>query len=526
VTWRGVVGAAGAYLLLTALFVHRLIPRLGTHILADDGFLRPGQSDAFNFLWNAWWVQKALGSGGNPFFCDWVLPPTGLNLFYDTHLLVPTVAAWPFAAVFGATAGYNLMALGLLAAGATVYFAFLRRTLDLGTPAAFLGGAFFGLSPYFVFKAHAHLNMTGAAFWGAAIAVFLHAYLKNRHTGKQGGLLALCLLLTFWNSLVEFFMTGICLAALTIVLETARRDGAGARLRRLAFALPALGAVAASVLVFAAGNVEGFSPETYSALSLRGLFSPTILSPLFPLAPSATPEFWGTVFPMAALLPLGLGAWRPFPGRGPVLIAAGVLLALTLDLGGVSSAVLRRLPFAEGFRVFARFFPFFLFFAGILVARGLRRPRSVAAVTLTAALTLLAVAEIVPWRHHASPVRGSGWTAREFAGVDRTRGVLLMPNGPYLTVHDTYQVNLDMPCVLTSNVAHRSAADDGVRRERFPILYDPAIRGDAARFLEELRGLNVGYVLFETRAQYDAWPAPGEVRSLSGGEVLWTLPAR
>ena len=67
-----------AFIVLSVLIFHPLVAKISTHILADDVFIRPGQSDAFNFFWTYWWIQKALSLWNNIYYCTWVFPPNGL----------------------------------------------------------------------------------------------------------------------------------------------------------------------------------------------------------------------------------------------------------------------------------------------------------------------------------------------------------------------------------------------------------------------------------------------------------------
>ena len=52
--------------LIAGVFFLPLLARLHEAILADDIFIRPGQSDAYNFLWGYWWVQKAVSLAVSP----------------------------------------------------------------------------------------------------------------------------------------------------------------------------------------------------------------------------------------------------------------------------------------------------------------------------------------------------------------------------------------------------------------------------------------------------------------------------
>lgn len=116
---RTTAGAWLAYTLLGAALLHPLVARLSSHILADDVFIEPGRSDAYNFLWTYWWIQKSVLAGHNVYQCDWVLPPTGANLYFHTHVVLPTLLTLPLGVLLGPVGGYNSMILLMLSGGWT-----------------------------------------------------------------------------------------------------------------------------------------------------------------------------------------------------------------------------------------------------------------------------------------------------------------------------------------------------------------------------------------------------------------------
>lgn len=522
---REIATALAVYAGAAAIFLFPLLVRLRTHILADDAFIAPGRSDAFNFLWNYWWTLKALSLGRSPFFCDWVLPPTGIDLFYDTHLLVPTVLSWPAAALLGTATGYNLMVLAMIVGAALTGFVFLRITFGFGTAAALAGGAFFGLSPYFLFKAHAHLNLIGGGFWAGGLGTLFHAWARRTFSRRLSLAFAAFAALTFWTSLVETFLAGVGAALVVAATEAAAPRGqprhVGAKLRFLA---PAVCVLAASLAMFLTGRAGGFAPEVFAKLTVSDVFSFSRLSVLFPLRHSDVSEFGGVAFPLAGLAFCTVGFFRRFPHRSAVAILTAALAVVTLDVGGIPSGILRALPLAESFRVFGRFFPLLLFFAAAPFAAGVQALARGRARIALVPLLLLWAAEWYPVALHPSPIKGADVPAAEIATLDPSRFVLLFPSGPYLPADDTWQVALDMPCVLTSGVAHRSAADAAERRRRFPVLYDPDVRGSGPEMLAELRALGVGYLLFEEAGAAQAMGVRSKGRVWPGGEVLVRLP--
>ncbi|PYQ02617.1 MAG: hypothetical protein DMF83_23140 [Acidobacteria bacterium] len=203
--WRGEpLASLAGQSLIAGVFFLPLLARLHEAILADDIFIRPGQSDAYNFLWGYWWVQKAASLGTSPLHCSWVLPPNGADLRLHTLALLPALISYPLGRVLGTVAAYNLTVLGLLVGGALAAQWTFRRALGLSPPAAFAAGALFGFSPYFVYKAHAQLHLVGAAFWAGALGQIATAYARHDFGWRRGVLLALFVWATFWSSLAEW----------------------------------------------------------------------------------------------------------------------------------------------------------------------------------------------------------------------------------------------------------------------------------------------------------------------------------
>lgn len=300
--------ALALYLAAGAVVLLPLWPHVRTHILADDAYLVPGFSDAYLFLWSHWWAQKAAAGPQGLFACRWVLPPTGVNLFYQTAAILPSVVTAPLARGMGTVAGYNTMVWLLLSGAGLGYFCFLRRTFAVSPVPAFVAGALFGFSPYAVAKAHVHLNLLGHAFWGGALAVLVGAYVRRRFTVAGGVAFAVLLWATFWSSFVEFFMLVVVCAftvgALEIALPRERGRGLKAKAR---FLVPAaVGAV--NLLVFrCAPGGESIRIELFDRLRLADLFSPAMFSMSAALWPPSEEEFWGVCLPLSVCVLAFLG---------------------------------------------------------------------------------------------------------------------------------------------------------------------------------------------------------------------------
>jgi hypothetical protein len=501
-----------AYAVVVCAFFAPLLAHLGSTILADDAFLLPGNSDAFNFLWTYWWIQKAVALGHPLLWCDWVLPPTGADLRFHTHIILPSIATYPIAKVVGTVAAYNLTILSLLVGAAFSAFLFLRRTLIVSPQAAWVAGALFGFSPYFVFKVHAHPNLVGACFWVPALAVLLDSYASSRFTARRAFVFALSLWAVYWTSLLEFAMLLIIIAAAVIIAEAERlwrRERAFWKGKSWFVVLGLAGSISLLPLIRAGGVSDTLTVPMYG-VGIHYLIGFPKLSALSVLKTSELSEYWGVYLPASLAIPGLVGMWQlwkqPTPRRGLLTLTALLCLSLLLTINpfGACSSALRLLPIARGIRVMPRFLPFALLFLTVFAAVGIdslarrmttmRRRQMVLAIT--AAFFVFSV-EYLPLRSHPSNV-----PSLDTPKLRQDQFVLIVPAtgyGLHLTQDDTYQISLDTRVVRLSYLAREDPTAKTLRQERYPHVYGHAgFDINDAQCKRELKDLNVGYVFYES----------------------------
>lgn len=534
--------------IVAALFFRALLPVFGTHILTDDFQSGAGRSDAYTFLWGTWWTHHALSAGQSPFTCDWVLPPTGVDLRFHTILWTFAALTTPLAGALPPAALYNLIVLGMLVGAAVAFFAGLRRGAGASFPAALVGGVLFGFAPYFVFKAHVHPNLIGAFSWATALAVLMDSLAHGRSSWRRAGLFAFAFWFTFWTSLVEAAMlAGVVAIQLAVA---GGRWAIGVRAdqeppgRRLALGPPAFRALATWLGLFALGLPSVFFFAGGAADLQRALVEAPrpqdwIHFPTLSLWRTQPPldslyEYgglgisWGLV----ALVFLGLGrpearAWRRIAAPAFVLTTL-----VAVNPGGLVSGALQFLPGADAFRVYARFWPFALFFLGVLAVSGTEiafRPGRWPRRALAIAAVATALLEIVPRAVPPSPVVSLNVPADVRASLDESRSVLVLPDirDRYPRRREAYQVELEMPFVRTGDLTRDDPARAAARAEAFPFFY-----GDASRvpvrtpedLLAQFRALGVGYILFDPIEQAQVFPVRGRVLHQTERELLMELP--
>ncbi len=114
-----------------------------------------GAGDADEYSWFFSWMPFAIGHGLNPLASTYVSFPNGINLMWNTSVLLPSFLMAPATVVFGAAFSYNFVLTSAPALACTLsYLAFRRWT---GRLPALAGGLVLGFSPYVASQSVGHL---------------------------------------------------------------------------------------------------------------------------------------------------------------------------------------------------------------------------------------------------------------------------------------------------------------------------------------------------------------------------------
>ena len=119
----------------------------------------PGVGDGALMMWFLRWTPYAVQHGLNPLFSPFMNVPDGVNVMWNTSLLLPGLLLAPVTAAFGPVLTFNLLLAlgpGLSAWCATIAF----RRYVRSAAAALLGGLVFGFSPYMLAQSRGHLHLT------------------------------------------------------------------------------------------------------------------------------------------------------------------------------------------------------------------------------------------------------------------------------------------------------------------------------------------------------------------------------
>jgi hypothetical protein len=180
--------------------------------------------DADEYTWFLSWVPFAIGHGLDPLITHYVNFPGGVNLMWNTSVLLPALLMSPVTVAFGAAFSYNVLAtLAPVLCTTFAYGAFRRWT----GPLAALGGALvFGFSPYMVSQSVGHLAQV--LMMSAPLALIALDRLLVVQSGKAWvdglllGLLAWAQLLTGEEVLAIQAVTAAI--ALVVLYALARRE--------------------------------------------------------------------------------------------------------------------------------------------------------------------------------------------------------------------------------------------------------------------------------------------------------------
>lgn len=357
----GYLAAFLTYLALTLLFLAPLLPHLADSVAGGVVARR----DAWQNIWNLWWVQQAVSRLQNPFHTSMLYYPDGTGLYLQTLNITNGLLALPVTALIGPTAGYNTAAILAFALTGLGGYALALRVS--GSPiAALIGGLALTFSPFHITKLwDGQLEMI-ALQWAPLYVLFLLRAVEDRR--RRDALLAgMFLALIGYTSWYYFLFFAVFSALFAGVWLAAPPEGSRrwAMLRQLAIAgasgvilllpilLPALQAVRGGP------GDEGPDPFGYLKIihsaDLVDFWLPNALHPLWGPAVTRVGE---QIHPYIAAwnialgyLTLGLALLAGLLRRGAswrwwLVALAALLLSLgpVLQIGGAQTGI--PLPYA------------------------------------------------------------------------------------------------------------------------------------------------------------------------------------
>ena len=199
--------------------------------------------DPDSYIFALAWPPFAVAHHMNPFYSTYLLAPKGANLMWT----IPPgfgLMLWPVTAVVGPILTYNLLATLSLAFSAWTAQLALRRFVP-GELGPFVGGLFYGFSPYMAAHSIAHTMLTVAILPPLLLLLLHEALVRQRWKPAVTGLAIGALLAFQLSTFLEMLAGGaVAGALLTIVLAIMYRRHVRDRFRYFAIA------AASGVVVF------------------------------------------------------------------------------------------------------------------------------------------------------------------------------------------------------------------------------------------------------------------------------------
>jgi hypothetical protein len=274
--------------------------------------------------------------------------PQGINVMWNTSLLLPGVLLTPVTLLFGPQASLTLLMTAGFAGSAAALFLVLRRW-DVSTGSAALAGAVYGFSPALLQAGIGHYNLQFAVLPPLIADAVLRLCVRSRAPVRDGIWLGLLATAQFFTGEELLLLTTIAVVLLVAVLALGRPRAIPGRCAVVAVGV----GVAAAVMLLLAGYalwVQFFGPLTQRGSSftpdfykndLTGFVTPSGYL-LFHTAASAAaaasyqggaPEYLAYLgWPLIGFLAVAaVACWRQ-----PAARAAAVTLAVAelLSLGG------------------------------------------------------------------------------------------------------------------------------------------------------------------------------------------------
>jgi len=414
------------YLILALILTYPLALRPHTHV-PGDGIDDPA------LVWNLWWIKSALVDRQvNPFDCDWMFYPIGINLAFYTLTILNGLLSVPLQGVMGLISSSNVVLASSFVLGSYGTFLLAEHVrsdligdrdrgsdqLQYGRQAwqsilpSVLAGAVYGFSSSKLFYASLGQFNIASSQWIPFAALYMLRLGRGRNC-RDAMLAALFLILQAYAELtfasflvlllglwVLYRLVGLSLEALKERRDSTRTRDDWSSVWRLVRDVAIVGAVFALAIapflvnmlpdLLSQGDLltRGGGFEDVFSADLLGYFVPTTHHPLIGDAVAMLPfekDKGQHIFLGYAVMVLSvLGAWRS--RRSGVLrfwsVAALAFFALTLGptlrIAGLDTGIrgpfllVSRLPLFEGNRYPSRYSVMLVLSCAMLASVGSR----------------------------------------------------------------------------------------------------------------------------------------------------------
>lgn len=216
--------------------------------------------DPWLFVWFLKWDQFALAHAHSPLVSQYLNVPVGVNLMWNTSLLLPGALVAGLSGTLGPAFTYNLLVTLALPLSAWAAYLVFRRYVTSQLAAA-IGGLLYGFSPYMLAHSLGHLHLILAVTPPLMLALVDEALVRQRagavRVGLALGVVTAAQLLTAEELLASELLAAVAALALLMLLHP-RRVRAHAP-----YAAKALGVAAVVGLLLVAWplRVQFFGPQ-------------------------------------------------------------------------------------------------------------------------------------------------------------------------------------------------------------------------------------------------------------------------
>src|ERR1035437_6126674 len=211
-----------------------------------------GCGDTSLFTWFLEWPAYAISHGLNPLYSTAMFHPSGVNLLANTSELAIGVVLAPVTWLLGPVATLNVAVTLAPVLSALAMFVLLRRWVSWA-PAAFVGGLFYGFSPFILVSLIDGHLMIGMAVVPPLVVLCLDELLfrQRRRPVVTGVLLGLLLVLQFFigTEVLVIMVIGAAIGIALVVAYGVRQPEAFRRRAHYATVGLAAGGITAVVLL-------------------------------------------------------------------------------------------------------------------------------------------------------------------------------------------------------------------------------------------------------------------------------------
>jgi hypothetical protein len=225
--WKRHLLVIGLYSLLALALTYPLALHFTTHVPGDGG-------DDPALTWNFWWVKYALlDLGTNPFHCDYMFHPIGINLAFYTLAVLNTLISIPLQVTFGLVPASNIVLLSSFVLNGYGTFLLVRYLLSEGehpsSPipyAPFIAGLVYAFSSSKLFYVSLGQFCLVSSQWIPFCVLFLLKTQRRPRQLRYPLLATLFLLLQAWAEMIyaSFLLVFIVILATYELIRTIGRN--------------------------------------------------------------------------------------------------------------------------------------------------------------------------------------------------------------------------------------------------------------------------------------------------------------